>query len=85
MSRKYNKENQDIMKVITLGEGGVGKTSIIRRYIDNEFDENVLSTIGLNFSFKHIELKDGNTITLKLIDTAGQEKYRALTKYTLKI
>jgi len=84
MSRKYKKENEDIMKVITLGEGGVGKTSIIRRYIDNEFDENVLSTIGLNFSFKNIELKDGNTIKLKLIDTAGQEKYRALAKSYFK-
>ena len=83
MSKKFKKE-EDIMKVITLGEGGVGKTSIIRRYIDNEFNENVLSTIGLNFHFKHIELKDGNTITLKLIDTAGQEKYRALAKSYFK-
>ena len=80
MSKKQKKEIIDTMKVITLGECGTGKTSIIRRYVHNIFDENNLSTIGVNFSFKEIKLKDGNTISLKLIDTAGQEKYRSLAK-----
>ena len=71
MSKK-KKQEVDAMKVITLGESGVGKTAIIRRYIHNIFDNNNLSTIGLNFSFKEIKLKEGNTINLKLIDTAGQ-------------
>ena len=84
MSKKQKKEIEDAMKIITLGESGVGKTSIIRRYIHNIFDENNLSTIGLNFSFKEVKLKDGNTINLKLIDTAGQEKYRALAKSYFK-
>ena len=84
MSKKQKKEIDDSMKVITLGESGVGKTSIIRRYIHNIFDENNLSTIGLNFSFKEIKLSDGNIIQLKLIDTAGQEKYRALAKSYFK-
>ena len=84
MGKKQKKENREAMKVITLGESGTGKTSIIRRYIHNIFDENNLSTIGLNFSFKEIKLKDGNTISLKLIDTAGQEKYRALAKSYFK-
>ena len=84
MSKKQEKEIEGTMKVITLGESGTGKTSIIRRYIHNIFDENNLSTIGLNFSFKEIKLKDGNTISLKLIDTAGQEKYRALAKSYFK-
>ena len=84
MSKKQNKDFDDSKKIITLGESGVGKTSIIRRYIHNIFDENNLSTIGLNFSFKEVKLKDGNTINLKLIDTAGQEKYRALAKSYFK-
>jgi len=79
-----NKENADTMKVITLGESGVGKTSIIRRYIHNIFDENNLSTIGLNFSFKEMKLKNGKIINIKLIDTAGQEKYKALAKSYFK-
>ena len=84
MSKKQKKDFDDSKKIITLGESGVGKTSIIRRYIHNIFDENNLSTIGLNFSFKEVKLKDGNTINLKLIDTAGQEKYRALAKSYFK-
>ena len=84
MSKKQKKDIEDSKKIITLGESGVGKTSIIRRYIHNIFDENNLSTIGLNFSFKEVKLKDGNIINLKLIDTAGQEKYRALAKSYFK-
>ena len=84
MSKKQKKDIDDTKKIITLGESGVGKTSIIRRYIHNIFDENNLSTIGLNFSFKEVKLKDGNIINLKLIDTAGQEKYRALAKSYFK-
>ena len=84
MSKKQKKEAEEPLKVITLGESGVGKTSIIRRYIHNIFDENNLSTIGLNFSFKEIKLNDGNSIQLKLIDTAGQEKYKALAKSYFK-
>ena len=79
-----SKENIDTMKVITLGESGVGKTSIIRRYIHNIFDDNNLSTIGLNFSFKEMKLKNGKSINIKLIDTAGQEKYKALAKSYFK-
>ena len=79
-----SKENADTMRVITLGESGVGKTSIIRRYIHNIFDENNLSTIGLNFSFKEVKLKNGKSINIKLIDTAGQEKYKALAKSYFK-
>ena len=79
-----SKEIADTMRVITLGESGVGKTSIIRRYIHNIFDENNLSTIGLNFSFKEVKLKNGKSINIKLIDTAGQEKYKALAKSYFK-
>ena len=72
------------LKIITLGEATVGKTSIIRRYIHNIFEENNLSTIGLNFSFKQVKLKSGKNINIKLIDTAGQEKYRSLAKSYFK-
>jgi len=75
----------DIMfKVITLGDSGVGKTSIIRRYTNNIFDENILSTPGVGFGFKDVELKNKNRIKLKLIDTAGQEKFKSLAKTYFK-
>jgi len=77
--------DQEIMfKVITLGDSGVGKTSIIRRFANNIFDENMLSTVGVGFAFKDVELQNKKTIKLKLIDTAGQEKFRSLAKSYFK-
>ena len=80
------KKKQQLLtfKVITLGESGVGKTSLLRRYIENEFDENTIATIGLSFSLKLVTLKNNEKIQLKLIDTGGQEKYRALAKSYFK-
>ena len=78
-----NKEST-IFKIITLGESGVGKTSIIRRFLFNVYDPNSISTVGISFSYKEVKLNNKETIKLKLIDTAGQEKYRALTKTYFK-
>ena len=77
-------KNEIMFKVITLGDSGVGKTSIIRRYANNIFDENVLSTIGVGFAFKEVELSNKKKIKLKLIDTAGQEKFKSLAKSYFK-
>ena len=77
-------DDKIVFKLITIGDSNVGKTSIIRRYIYNIFEEKMMSTIGLNFSFKEITLKNGATINLKLIDTAGQEKYKSMTKSYFK-
>lgn len=53
-------ENSDILtyKIILLGNSWVGKTSLVKKYIQNIFDENPLSTIGVNFSFKELTLKN---------------------------
>ena len=73
-------ENEQIFKVITLGDSGVGKTSIITRFTSDTFKEHPISNSGNVFYFKDVVLKDGTKIKLKLIDTAGQEKYRAMAK-----
>ena len=73
-------ENIEIFKIITLGDAGVGKSSIITRYTNGTFEVDTLPTVGLGFSFKEVTLKDGVKIKLKLIDTAGQEKYKSLAK-----
>ena len=84
MSKKDEKEFISSMKVITLGTCGVGKSCILNRYIDNTFNDNIISTIGLNIIMKEIKLKNGENIELKLVDTAGQEKYKALSKSYFK-
>ena len=77
--KEEKKESLNTVKIITLGETGVGKTSILKRYVYNSFEEDTISTIGLNFGIKEIILKDNTKIKLSLIDTAGQERYRSLS------
>ena len=87
MSKKkeYKKDKEAIQfKIITLGNSGVGKSSILKRYVYQNFVEDTITTIGISYSFKEIILKDGTKVSLKLIDTAGQEKYRALSKSYFK-
>ena len=79
-------DDKDIIlfKVITLGDSGVGKTSIIKKFITNNFEENTMSTIGFLTSVKDMDLKNGTRIRLKLIDTAGQENFQSLAKTYIK-
>ena len=60
-----------------LGDSGSGKTSIFSRFVYGKFEENAISTIGIDWAFKNVELKNKNcNIKLKLIDTSGKERYR---------
>ena len=80
-------EEEDFItcKVVLLGESGVGKTSIIQRYISNSFNPGVASTGGANFTSKTMEFKEEKqTIKFEIWDTAGQEKFRSLAKVFYK-
>ena len=81
---KNGKEEKIIFKIITIGEKDVGKTSIIRRYINNNFSEEKIDILGINVSEKKIQLKNGEKVYIKLIDTLGQEQYRSLHKQYVK-
>jgi Ras-related protein Rab-21 len=65
------------IKIVLLGEGRVGKTSILLRYAKNEFSATQQPTTSSSFLEKRINL-DGVAVTLSIWDTAGQEKYHAL-------
>ena len=73
-------------KVVLLGDSGVGKTCIISRYISGTFDSNSASTNGASYASKNItyEKLGGKSLLLDIWDTAGQEKYKALTKFFYK-
>ena len=72
-------------KVVLIGESGVGKTSIISRYINNSFKSQLMSTPGANFVTKNVMMEDENqSIKFEIWDTAGQERYRALAKVFYK-
>lgn len=64
-------------KLVFLGEQGVGKTSIITRFMYDTFDTNYQATIGIDFLSKTMYLED-RTVRLQLWDTAGQERFRSL-------
>ena len=70
------------LKMILLGESGVGKTSIIKRYLNDQFDRNEQSTMSMSYVAKTIEV-DKKKITLNIWDTIGQEKYRSISKLFL--
>ena len=68
-------------KVVILGDSGVGKTSILFRYIFDKFDNQNLPTLGASFKSKVIMIPgENNSIKLNLWDTAGQEKFKSLTR-----
>ena len=76
MSTNYK---SGFINIITLGESSVGKSSIINRYVENNFDYNFVSTLGVDFRKKNINI-NGEDIRLKIWDTAGQEKFRSIQK-----
>lgn len=65
------------MKILTAGEGGVGKTTLLRRFVEGQFFSETKMTIGVEFFLKSIILGD-NEITLQLWDFGGQERFRFL-------
>jgi small GTP-binding protein len=71
------------IKIIVLGSSEVGKTCILNRYFNNEFKENSLSTIGIDFQTKFFKFED-KKIKANYTDTAGQEKFRAISVNYLK-
>ena len=75
----------ETIKVVLLGEAGVGKTCIISQFISNVFDPDTISSLSAQFISKQIELKDiKKIIKYDIWDTAGQERFRALAKIFYK-
>ncbi|XP_015116937.1 ras-related protein Rab-18-B isoform X1 [Diachasma alloeum] len=66
------------LKLLMIGESNVGKSSILLRFTEDEFYENMQSTVGMDYKTKQISL-DGDTVKLAIWDTAGQERFRTLT------
>lgn len=67
-----------VFKVIIIGPGAVGKTSLLRRYVENRFSENYKLTIGVDFMTKVVEFKPGDSAKLTIWDIGGQERYKFL-------
>ena len=70
-------------KFLVLGEQRIGKTSIIERYVNRCFKGNYIATIGMDIRMKRLEINK-NDINISITDTAGQERFRSLTKMFYK-
>jgi small GTP-binding protein len=88
-----NKSNSDIevnvitykIKIVFTGDPSVGKTSIIRRFCENKFDEiGPMSTVMVGYNNKKLKIDPYTEVEMKIWDTAGQEKYRSMTRGYLR-
>lgn len=73
------------IKLVFLGDSNVGKTSIIHRFCENKFEENgIVSTIAVAFKNKFLKIDSYTQVNMNIWDTAGQEKYRSMTRDYLR-
>ncbi len=70
-------------KIVIIGDFGVGKTSLIKRFVDNSFSEDYLSSIGVTISKKQLISKNGTESTMMIWDTEGQTEHKAIFKQYL--
>ena len=93
MSAQNEPKNLESIKVVLMGDSGVGKTSIVNRYIKDTFANNLLSTAGVCFFSKLLKFEDINEtckldvkinfiikFNIQIWDTAGQERFKSITK-----
>eukprot|EP00218_Dolichomastix_sp_CCMP3274_P011453 CAMPEP_0170132524 /NCGR_PEP_ID=MMETSP0033_2-20121228/447_1 /TAXON_ID=195969 /ORGANISM="Dolichomastix tenuilepis, Strain CCMP3274" /LENGTH=208 /DNA_ID=CAMNT_0010367909 /DNA_START=19 /DNA_END=645 /DNA_ORIENTATION=+ len=66
-----------LLKVIILGDSGVGKTSLMNQYVNKKFSGQYKATIGADFLTKEVQVED-RLVTLQIWDTAGQERFQSL-------
>ncbi|KAI8833480.1 ras family-domain-containing protein [Chytriomyces cf. hyalinus JEL632] len=75
--RGANSRRRPMLKVIILGDSGVGKTSLMNQYVNRKFTNQYKATIGADFLTKDVEI-DGKNVTTQIWDTAGQERFQSL-------
>ena len=78
MSRGKAPKYDHLLKLLLIGDSGVGKSNILLRYSDDSFTSSFITTIGIDFKIKNMTIADSK-IKLQIWDTAGQERFRTIT------
>ncbi len=73
-----SQSHDHVLKLLMAGDSGVGKSSLVYRFIDNTFTPTFISTVGVDFKIKNVALKQ-KKVRLQIWDTAGQERYQSIT------
>ncbi|MFW9999834.1 MAG: Rab family GTPase [Candidatus Hodarchaeota archaeon] len=76
-STQEDNSSKIAFKLCIFGAGGVGKTTLIRRFVTKVFEEDIKMTIGADFSVKNV-IVEGKTVSLRIWDFAGEERFRVL-------
>ena len=79
-----SKIKRKVLRLSILGDSKTGKSSIINRYLGNEFSEDMISNIGIDKQELLMTMKDGNEMKIILWDTAGQERFHSISSSTIK-
>ncbi|CAF1392798.1 unnamed protein product [Rotaria sordida] len=79
ITKAINADYDILLKLLLIGDSGVGKSAILTRFSDDSFTDSFISTIGVDFKIHAIE-NDGKTAKLQIWDTAGQERFRSITR-----
>jgi Ras-related protein Rab-18 len=78
VSESVRGDYDHVVKLLLVGDSGVGKTSLLLCFASKEFKEDMKSTIGMDLKLKHVTIR-GRRLKLTIWDTAGQERFRTLT------
>ena len=73
-----NTEYDHLFKILMVGDSGVGKSCMLLRFVDQQYNETYISTIGVDFRIKTVNM-NGKSVKLQIWDTAGQERFRTIT------
>ena len=76
--KKNMAEYDFLLKLLLIGDSGVGKSCLLLRFADNSYTDSYISTIGVDFKIRNMEI-DGKKAKLQIWDTAGQERFRTIT------
>ncbi|CAD8136030.1 unnamed protein product [Paramecium pentaurelia] len=79
LAKKAQDPYEQLIKILLLGNSGVGKTQILLRYSENNFRTGYMCTIGVDFKIKKLQV-DEKVVKMQIWDTAGQERYQTLTQ-----
>ena len=74
----YKPSYDETVKILLIGESSVGKSSLLIRFAEDSFSPELLSTVGIDYKIKTLEIKD-KRVKMEIWDTAGQERFRTIT------
>ncbi|XP_054912703.1 ras-related protein Rab-7L1-like [Poeciliopsis prolifica] len=82
--RAANKMKEHLLKILIIGDGNVGKSSFVHRYVHGQFNRTYKMTVGVDFSVKMLHWSDKEKVRVQLWDLAGQERFISMTRIYYK-